>query len=146
MVTVALDLDSLMHELDAWPGTWEGIDPATDVGHVHLRVSDLHRSETFYSGVLGFDVTQASMTGALFVSAGGYHHHVGMNVWHSAHGVRVPADAAGLIAYSVVVPERASLGAVATRLRDASLAVTEGEEGAVRTADPDGNFIELVGK
>jgi catechol 2,3-dioxygenase len=146
MVTVPLDLDDLMRELADWPGTWEGIDPATDVGHIHLRVSDLDRAEAFYSGVLGFDVTQRSLTGALFVSAGGYHHHVGANVWHSAHGSRPPADALGLISYSIVIPDAAARSAIEQRLRDVSVPVHTDDVGAVRAGDPDGNMIELVDK
>jgi catechol 2,3-dioxygenase len=146
MVTVPLDLDDLMRELADWPGTWEGIDPATDIGHIHLRVSDLDRAEAFYSGVLGFDVTQRSLTGALFVSAGGYHHHVGANVWHSAHGARPPADALGLISYSIVIPDAAARSAIEQRLRDVSVPVHTDDAGAVRAGDPDGNLIELVAK
>jgi catechol 2,3-dioxygenase len=86
MVTVPLDLDDLMRELADFPGAWEGIDPGTDVGHIHLRVTDLERTEQFYSAVLGFDVTQRSLPGAVFMSAGGYHHHVGSNARHSQTG------------------------------------------------------------
>ncbi len=146
MVTVPLDLEGLMRELADWPGTWEGIDPATDVGHVHLRVADLERTETFYSGVLGFDVTQRSLPGALFLSAGGYHHHVGTNVWHTEKGVRPPADAPGLIAYSIVVSDPSFLPALEARLRDASVPIRSDNDGGVRAADPDGILIELGAK
>lgn len=146
MVTVPLDLDDLMRELSDWPGVWEGIDAGTDVGHIHLRVSDLERTESFYSGLLGFDVTQRSLQGALFMSAGGYHHHVGANVWHSENGARPPADAAGLISYSIVVPDAEPLHALEVRLRDASVPVSTGDEGSLRAGDPDGNFIEFVAK
>ncbi|HEU4929864.1 MAG TPA: VOC family protein [Candidatus Krumholzibacteria bacterium] len=146
MVTVPLDLDGLMRELAEWPGTWEGIDPATDVGHIHLRVSDLDRTEQFYSHVLGFDVTQRSLPGALFMSAGGYHHHVGANVWHSENGPRPPADAAGLIAISIVVPSASDVDALLRRLQEVGAAVKSDGEAALRTADPDGNFIELGAK
>jgi catechol 2,3-dioxygenase len=143
MVTVPLDLAGLMHELAEWPATWSGIDTGTDVGHIHLRVSDLERTETFYSQVLGFDVTQRSLIGALFMSAGGYHHHVGCNVWHSANGPRPPADALGLIAFSIVVPKVSDVDALLRRLQNAGAAVKSDAEDALRTADPDGNFIEL---
>jgi catechol 2,3-dioxygenase len=144
MVTVPLDLDALMRELADWPGIWEGIDTGTDVGHIHLRVSDLERTEAFYSGLLGFDVTQRSLPGALFMSAGGYHHHVGANVWHSEGGVRPPADAIGLISYSIIVPGADALHALDVRLRDASVPVRTGDDGSLRAGDPDGNFVELV--
>ena len=143
MVTVPLDLAGLMHELAEWPGTWSGIDTGTDVGHIHLRVSDLERTERFYSQVLGFDVTQRSLTGAVFMSAGGYHHHVGCNVWHSANGPRPPADALGLIAFSILVPSVSDVDALLRRLQNAGAAVKSDAVDALRTADPDGNFIEL---
>lgn len=144
MVTVPLDLDDLMGELADWPGTWESMDDGTDVGHVHLRVSDLDRAESFYSGLLGFDVTQRSLPGARFMSAGGYHHHIGANVWHSEHGARPPADALGLISYSIVVADGESLRALGQRLHDASVPVNAGDDGGLRAGDPDGNFIEFV--
>lgn len=146
MVTVPLDLDDLMRELADWPGVWEGIDPGTDVGHIHLRVSDLDRAEAFYSGVLGFDVTQRTLPGALFVSAGAYHHHIGANVWHSAHGPRPPADALGLISYSIVVPDESARRGLEQRLRDVSVPVHSDDDGAIRAGDPDGNMIEIVAK
>ncbi len=143
MVTVPLDLDGLMREVAEWPDKWSGIDKATDVGHIHLRVSDLQRTETFYSQVLGFDVTQRSLTGALFMSAGGYHHHIGSNIWHSDGGPRPPADALGLIAFSIVVPQTSDVDALLRRLQSAGAAVKSDAESSLRTADPDGNFIEL---
>ena len=145
MVTVPLDLDDLMRELADFPGAWEGLDPGTDVGHVHLRVTDLERAETFYSGLMGLTVTQRSLPGALFMSAGGYHHHVGANVWHSEHGTRPPSDALGLISYSIVVPDAGVLTSLEARLRDASVPLNSDDDG-VRAADPDGNFLELVVK
>src|SRR5512139_2619578 len=81
MVTEPLELERLMRELDTWPGEWEGIDAGADIGHIHLRVSSLEAAEEFYHGILGFDVTQRDMAGALFLSAGGYHHHLGVNTW-----------------------------------------------------------------
>ncbi len=144
MVTVPLDLDDLMRELADFPGAWEGIDPATDVGHVHLRVGDLERTEAFYAHLLGFDVTQRTLPRALFMSAGGYHHHIGGNTWHSEGGPRPPADAHGLISYSVVVPDATAIASLETRLRDASVPVRTDNEGGLRAADPDGNFIEVV--
>jgi catechol 2,3-dioxygenase len=145
MVTVPLDLDDLLRELADFPGAWTGIDLGTDVGHVHLRVSDLDRAEAFYSGLLGFDVTQRSLPGALFVSAGGYHHHVGANVWHTANGPRPPSDALGLIAYGIVVPDAKSVAALQTRLRDAAVPVHVVDDGSVRASDPDGNLVEIIG-
>jgi catechol 2,3-dioxygenase len=144
MITVPLDLDSVMAELSEWPGTWDGIDAGAVIGHVHLRVADLDRTESFYRGVLGFDVTQRSILGALFLSAGGYHHHVGANTWASDGAPRPPADAVGLISYSVHLPDVPSLESLAARLDAAGSPARTGDDGRVRTADPDGNFIELI--
>jgi catechol 2,3-dioxygenase len=144
MITVPLDLDSVMAELSDWPGEWEGIDTAARIGHVHLRVSDLLHTEAFYHGVLGLDVTQRSIPGALFLSAGGYHHHVGANVWSSGGGPRPAADALGLISYSILLPDNTSLEALAARLDAAGTPARSRDAGRVRTADPDGNFLELV--
>ncbi|MGI8597046.1 MAG: VOC family protein [Thermoleophilaceae bacterium] len=89
MSTLALDLDAVMAELPAGDGP-DGMPPGTVMGHVHLSVADLAETESFYADVLGFDVTVRSYPGALFLSAGGYHHHVGANTWTSA-GVPAPA-------------------------------------------------------
>ncbi|HEX5131701.1 MAG TPA: VOC family protein [Candidatus Krumholzibacteria bacterium] len=146
MITVPLDLDSLMAELADWPGEWNGMDPAATIGHVHLRVSGLERAEAFYHGVLGLDVTQRSLLGALFMSAGGYHHHVGANVWSSEGGPRPPADAVGLISFSLLVPDQAALDILAARLAAAGIAARVEDGGRVRANDADGNFIELVAR
>ena len=142
MVTEPLELDRLMRELDTWPGEWEGMDPATDIGHIHLRVSSLEATEEFYHGVLGFDVTQRDMVGALFLSAGGYHHHLGLNTWSSEGAPRPPADAVGLISYGVYVPDADTLQEIQRRLLAAAAPLTE-EDGKVRVGDPDSNFVEL---
>ena len=142
MVTEPLELENLMQELDTWPGEWDGIDPATDIGHIHLRVSSLEASEEFYRGLLGFDVTQRDMAGALFFSAGGYHHHIGVNTWASEGAPRPPADAVGLISYGVFVPDKDTLYDVKRRLLAAAAPLTE-EEGSLRVGDPDSNFIEI---
>lgn len=144
MITVPIDLDSVMAELSDWPGDWEGLDPASTIGHVHLRVSSLEQAEAFYHGVLGLDVTQRSILGALFMSAGGYHHHVGVNVWSSDGGPRSPADAIGLISYSLLLPDAPSLEALAERLQAAGAPARSDDGGRIRTADADGTFIELV--
>jgi catechol 2,3-dioxygenase len=142
MVTEPLELDRLMRELDTWPGEWEGLDPATDIGHIHLRVSNLEASEEFYRGVLGFDVTQRDMAGALFLSAGGYHHHLGLNTWSSEGAPRPAADAVGLISYGVFVPDANTLREIKRRLLAAAAPLTE-EEGSLRVGDPDSIFIEM---
>jgi catechol 2,3-dioxygenase len=143
MVTEPLELDRLMRELDTWPGEWEGIDPATDIGHIHLRVSNLEASDEFYHRVLGFDVMQRDLPGALFLAAGGYHHHIGANTWASLGAGRPPADAVGLISFGVLVPDAATLRELTKRLNAAKAPATNQDDGSVRAADPDSIFIEL---
>jgi catechol 2,3-dioxygenase len=144
MVTEPLELERLMRELDAWPGEWQGMDPATDIGHIHLRVSSLEAAEEFYHGVLGFDVTQRDLVGALFLSAGGYHHHVGVNTWASEGARRAPADALGLISFGVFLPDAVTMREVSKRLSTAGTTMSKQEDGSIRAGDPDNIFIEFV--
>jgi catechol 2,3-dioxygenase len=143
MVTEPLELDRLMRELDTWPGEWEGLDLATDIGHIHLRVSNLQASDEFYHGVLGFDVMQRDMVGALFLAAGGYHHHIGVNTWSSLGAPRPPADAVGLISFGLLIPDAETLREVTRRLSAAGAPLTNQDDGSVRVGDPDSIFIEL---
>lgn len=119
----------------------------TRVGHVHLKVSDLDSSITFYSDVLGFTVTQRYGDQAAFLGAGGYHHHIGLNTWHSRGAGPAPEQAAGLYHAAFLFPDRASLGAALQRVLDhgTSLdgAADHGVSEAVYVRDPDGNGIEL---
>ncbi len=141
MDTLALDVDSLIAELPA--GDDDGIGSGTRIGHVHLRVADIAAAEAFYAGVLGFDVTVRGYSGALFVSAGGYHHHIGLNTWHSRGGSPPPASSRGLERYEIVLPDAASLAAVTARLAAASIP-TEQRDGQVLASDPSGNRLALV--
>lgn len=121
--------------------------PETRVGHVHLKVSNLDRAIAFYSGVLGFEVTQRYGPQAAFLSAGGYHHHIGLNTWESAGG-RAPAPGTtGLYHVAFVFPDRASLGQAIDRVLAAGIALDgaadHGVSEAVYLRDPDGNGVEL---
>ncbi len=139
MDTLPLDLDDLLGEAGDEPYT--GIDPATDIGHIHLHVSSLPRAEAFYVDLLGFDAMQRSYPGALFVAAGGYHHHIGLNTW--AGTTPPPADAIGLVAYSVVIPGAEAFAGVVERANEAGIPVTS-RDGRTFVSDQDGNSIELV--
>jgi len=123
------------------------IDPRTEIGHVHLKVSDLERAVAFYSGVLGFEVTQRMGTSAAFLSAGGYHHHIGLNTWESEGGNPPPPGTTGLYHFAIRYPDRASLGDALLRLRGAGVALEGASDHGVSEAlylhDPDGNGIEL---
>ena len=123
------------------------IDPRTDIGHVHLKVSDLERSLEFYCGVLGFELQQRLGDGAAFVSAGGYHHHIGLNTWESLGGPQPPPGTTGLYHVAIRYPDRATLGDALRRLVAARVplqgASDHGVSEAIYLADPDGNGIEL---
>lgn len=143
MVTEELDLDGLLGELQADPGAWNGLPEGTRVGHVHLHVANLARSEVFYTGVLGLKLMQRYGSAAAFLSAGGYHHHVGINTWNGAGAPPTPPDAVGLRWFSLRLPDSAALEQVAGRVRGAGLAVEERAEGLFFT-DPSGNGIILA--
>jgi len=117
------------------------------VGHVHLKVSDLERSIAFYRDVLGFEVTQRYGAQAAFLSAGGYHHHIGLNTWESAGGRPPPPGATGLYHVAFLYPTRVALAAAASRVVEAGLplegAADHGVSQAVYLRDPDGNGVEL---
>jgi catechol 2,3-dioxygenase len=140
MATLPLDLDSVMAELDG--GDVRAGADATRIGHVHLQVSQLPPTEAFYEGSLGLDVTTARYPGALFLSAGGYHHHIGTNTWASANAPAAPAGSRGLRRYTVVLPDTAELERIAGRMRAAGHRVMDVDEG-VETVDPSGNHALL---
>ncbi len=121
--------------------------PATRIGHVHLKVADLDRAIGFYRDVLGFEVMQRYGPGAAFLSAGGYHHHIGLNTWESAGGTPPPAGHTGLYHVAFLYPDRAALGAAVARVVAAGVALDgaadHGVSEAVYLRDPDGNGIEL---
>ena len=120
---------------------------ATRVGHVHLKVADLDRAIAFYAGVLGFEVQQRYGTQAAFLSAGGYHHHIGLNTWDSAGGTPPPPGHTGLYHTAFLFPDRASLGAAMKRVIEAGIALDgsadHGVSEAIYLRDPDQNGVEL---
>ena len=117
------------------------------IGHVHLKVADLDRALEFYSGVLGFELQQRMGKQAAFLSAGGYHHHIGLNTWESAGGEPPPEGTTGLYHFAIVYPTRASLGDALRRLKAANVsldgAADHGTSEALYLHDPDGNGLEL---
>ena len=142
MATLPLDLDDLLGELSAGEAIADGAPAGTTIGHVHLQVAELRDIGAFYSGVLGFDVIVRTYPGALFVSAGGYHHHVGLNTWHSAGSPPPPAGTVGLRYYEVLVPDANELNRVLARIAAADIAVEVNEAGAF-VRDPSGNGVLL---
>ena len=123
------------------------IDPRVDIGHVHLKVANLECSLAFYCGVLGFQLVQRYGAGAAFVSAGGYHHHIGLNTWESLGGPPPPPGSTGLYHVAIRYPDRRTLGDALRRLRAAEVeldgAADHGVSEALYLRDPDGNGIEL---
>lgn len=140
MVTEALDVDDLMKQADDSLGQ---IHRATKIGHIHLQVSDLQKAERFYVELLGFDVVQRSYPGALFVSAGGYHHHIGLNTWNSRSMPPASAGVAGLMGFGVRIPEASLISSLVKRLEEKSI-VVEKEGVMFRVKDFDGIQIEVV--
>ena len=123
------------------------LNPRTEIGHVHLKVSDLDRAVAFYTNALGFELMQRMGSSAAFLSAGGYHHHIGLNTWDSQGGSAPPPGATGLYHFAIRYPDRASLGEALRRLREARVALDGASDHGVSEAlylrDPDGNGIEL---
>ncbi len=117
------------------------------IGHVHLKVADLERALAFYSGVLGFEVTQRAGRGAAFVSAGGYHHHLAFNTWESRDGSPPPPGTTGLYHVAILYPTRGALADALRRLVAAGIplegAADHGVSEALYLRDPDGNGVEL---
>jgi catechol 2,3-dioxygenase len=123
------------------------IDPRVDIGHVHLRVADLERALGFWHGVLGFDIMQRMGDSAAFLSAGGYHHHLGLNTWESRGGNPPPRGSTGLYHVAIRYPDRAALADALRRLLAAGVpldgASDHGVSEALYLRDPDGNGVEL---
>jgi catechol 2,3-dioxygenase len=123
------------------------VPPQTRIGHIHLKVSDLTRSLEFYQGLLGFELMQLYGTQAAFISAGGYHHHIGLNTWYSKDASPAPVHAAGLFHTAILYPTRKDLAAILQRLVNAKYPLTGASDHGVSEAlyldDPDHNGVEL---
>jgi catechol 2,3-dioxygenase len=144
MSTLPLDLDGVLGELRREDAS-AGMPPGTRIGHVHLNVGDLASAEAFYSGALGFDVTVRGYPGALFVSAGGYHHHLGLNTWAGEGAPRPPSGSRGLREFEIVLPSPESLAAEEDRLGEAGFEPGS-EGGRIRVIDPSGNRVVLTAR
>ena len=123
------------------------IEPRVDIGHVHLKVADIERALAFYQGVLGFELTQRMGDSAAFLSAGGYHHHIGLNTWESRGGQAPPPGTTGLYHFAIRYPDRATLADALRRLDKSGIplegAADHGVSEALYLRDPDGNGLEL---
>jgi catechol 2,3-dioxygenase len=123
------------------------VHPETRIGHVHLKVADLERGLAFYRDLLGFEVTQRYGSGAVFLSAGGYHHHIGLNTWESAGGTPPPAGTTGLYHVALLYPNRLELARILKRLMQVRYPIDgasdHGVSEAIYLRDPDENGVEL---
>ncbi|HEX9068165.1 MAG TPA: VOC family protein [Ktedonobacterales bacterium] len=141
MASDPLDFDGILGELEREPGTWDGLPTGTTIGHVHLEVSRIPETQAFYHDVLGFDV-MAQWHGALFVSAGGYHHHLGLNTWKGVGLPPAPEEAIGLKYFTVELSSQDEVKRVAERVSAAGHPIEwQGETPVAR--DPSGHRIML---
>jgi catechol 2,3-dioxygenase len=142
MAADPIDIRGVLDAAEQEGKPWSGLAAGTRLGHMHLQVGDIAQAEAFYHGVLGFDVV-VRMPTALFISAGGYHHHIGMNIWHSRNAPPAPAGVAGLRAYTIEMPSEEARAAVLERVRAAGLSARETGEVAI-FEDPWHNTIVLT--
>ena len=123
------------------------IPSGTKIGHIHLKVSDLDKALSFYKDLLGFEITQRYGSQAVFISAGGYHHHIGLNTWYSKNAPPAPRNTAGLFHTAILYPSRKELAIALKRLMDANYPLTGASDHGVSEAiyldDPDSNGVEL---
>jgi catechol 2,3-dioxygenase len=135
MATLPLDLEGVLGEIDGSQAVQARMPEGTSMGHIHLQVANVQDAEAFYSGALGFDVMVRTYPGALFVSAGGYHHHIGLNTWESAGGSPPPEGSTGLRSFEVVLPSSEDAERVAAQAREAGAEMSTGD-GAAIVLDP----------
>ena len=143
MATDPLDVRGVLAELNGRDGAGRGLDAGTKLGHMHLQVADVRTAQAFYTNVLGFDLIMMYGPSAAFVSAGGYHHHVGLNTWNSAGAPPPPPESIGLREFVVRLPNLIELGKVIDRVHTAGLAIEEQDEG-VLARDPSQNAVVLT--
>lgn len=141
MAADPVDIRGLLDDATRAGETWSGLPAGATIGHVHLQVGDIAQAEAFYRGVLGFDIV-ARMPSALFVSAGGYHHHLGMNIWHSRGAAPAPAGTASLRFFTLALPTEEARTAVVARLAEAAI-TPQAENNVVIIRDPWQNSILL---
>jgi catechol 2,3-dioxygenase len=140
MATLPLDVEGVLAEMPGGPD--EGMPAGTTMGHAHLQVRDIPEAEAFYSGVVGFEPTVRSYPGALFLSAGGYHHHVGLNTWSTAGAPAPPERARGLSHVEVVVPSAEEIARIEARAREAGHEARR-TDGGLLLRDPSGSRLHL---
>jgi catechol 2,3-dioxygenase len=144
MDTIALDAEGVIASVPDQNAPYEGAPDGTVIGHMHLRASDLALGKAFYVDIVGFDII-TDYPGALFVSAGRYHHHLGMNIWQSKDAPPPPEDSVGLREFTIVVPDAEALSALSTRVTNAGYPLLESQGTSFVTRDPWGNHVRFIG-
>lgn len=142
MATDPVDVEGIVAAVENPAAPFTGMHEGTTIGHMHLRIGDVPQAEAFYSGIIGFDVV-ATWHSALFVSAGGYHHHLGLNTWHSRNAPPAPANSVGLREYTIILPDSEALAQVVSRLESAGIVVAQ-QDNDVLVNDPWQNRIRLT--
>ncbi len=144
MATLPLNLNVLTNELDD-RNVWNGIHPETEIGHIHLSVSDIRKAQDFYSILLGLNVTNSTYPGAMFFSAGGYHHHVGANIWSSKNGTpAINKNAVGLLNYTIRVPDEEYIKVIQSRSEESELLIEPFNGKYLVIQDMDKNKITVI--
>ncbi len=139
MDTLPMDIEGVMGELDGQPSDWAGLDVGTVLGHMHLHVRNIPEALTFYRDVVGFDLMM-NMDTALFMSAGGYHHHIGLNTWGTLNAPPAPADSIGLRYFTIQLPDQSDVDAVVARARSAGATIEDHFAGTL-VLDPSQNAL-----
>jgi catechol 2,3-dioxygenase len=140
MATLPMDAEGVLNTLDGGEPAFEHMAPGTTMGHVHLQVADIPATESFYTDVIGLDLQARYADQASFLSAGGYHHHLGANVWNSRGAAPPPPGSAALRHFTVLLPDEAALRQVAERIPDA----TQDQAGEIAVKDPANNALILA--
>jgi catechol 2,3-dioxygenase len=138
-----IDWDGLLREAEG--GSWAGLPSGTTIGHIHFHASNLLQSKRFYCDLLGFDLMLDATRGfgAIFISAGGYHHHIGLNIWAGEGASAVPANGTGLDYFTIDLPDEVELSKIMNRLAEAGIPIEE-KSGALFVADPSGIRLKLM--
>ena len=143
MGTEPFDFEGVLAELQRSPQVWSGLHSETVLGHMHLHVADLGLAQVFYQDVLGFDLVMRAFGSAAFLSAGGYHHHIGINTWNGVGAPAPPPRAAGLRYFTVKLPDEGELDQLVSRLKGAKVAF-ERRNGGVFVRDPSENGLKFI--
>ncbi|GEO04526.1 catechol-2,3-dioxygenase [Adhaeribacter aerolatus] len=145
MDTSPVDVPDLLAQLPDNSPEWQGLHRNTLIGHIHLQVSSLAQARRFYADTLGFNVMQENYPGALFVAAGGYHHHIGLNTWHSQNAAPGPEEQTGLVSFTINIPDTQIFAALKNSLINTPYPITAEKPGSFMLESPDKLAIRIEG-